>query len=67
MAYRCIISLKEECDGCGRCEDERPVCLLNGRRGPFDWADDDPLDGDPFDVDLPPWMASSGKEKGTKN
>lgn len=26
MAYSCILGIKEECDGCGQCQKEAPVC-----------------------------------------
>lgn len=44
MAFPCRIFLKEECDGCGRCEDERPYSLSRGRVS-FDEEDD------PFEID----------------
>ena len=38
MAFSCILHLKEECDGCGVCEEEREIGLLrNGER----WMDDE--------------------------
>lgn len=55
MAYGCVMNLKEECDGCGRCgeDDEHPMAY--GRpfsKKPYygalsDW-DNDPVN-DPMD------------------
>lgn len=48
MAYRCIMWLKEECDGCGRCQmdDEKPMGLHGAHPEPLD--DDG---GNPFEID----------------
>lgn len=46
MAYPCRIWLKEECDGCGYCECDRPMGLF-GRR-PTRLNDDE---GNPFDIE----------------
>lgn len=46
MAYPCRIWLKEECDGCGCCEGDRPMGLFGQR--PMRISDDE---GNPFDID----------------
>lgn len=38
MAYRCILFLKEECDGCGACE---AAPCEDGEENPFDIEYDD--------------------------
>lgn len=45
MAYPCKIWLKNECDGCGWCEEQRHGYSMVG--APF--ADDDEYD--PFEID----------------
>lgn len=52
MSYRCKISSKEECDGCGRCEetDERPMAYGRPYYGALeDWDDENPFARDPMD------------------
>ena len=50
MAYPCKIWIKEECDGCGRCEDEdeRPMGYDRPYYGALDDWDGDPVN-DPMD------------------
>ena len=39
MAYRCILWLKNECDGCGACQEDIPFFPIRGRvdmDGPYD-------------------------------
>lgn len=38
MAFSCVLHLKEECDGCGICEEERRIRLLLGEGR---WMDDE--------------------------
>ena len=51
--YHCKINLKEECDGCGRCEDidERPMAYGRPYYGSLsDWDDGgNPFVADPMD------------------
>lgn len=55
MSYRCVINLKEECDGCGRCEDEdeRPMGYDRPYYGALsDWDDGgNPFVTDPMDME----------------
>ncbi len=38
MAFTCVMYLKEECDGCGACEERRRGRLLVDEEGMFfDW------------------------------
>ena len=30
MAYHCIIGIKDECDGCGECNNKSPICPVCG-------------------------------------
>ena len=53
MSYRCVIHIKDECDGCGRCEetDERPMGYDRPYYGTLsDWDDGgNPFVPDPMD------------------
>lgn len=55
MSYRCVIHLKDECDGCGRCEetDERPMGYDRPYYGTLsDWDDGgNPFATDPMDME----------------
>ena len=51
MAYRCILWLKNECDGCGACEEDIPFFPRRGREdmdGPYD-PFYDPMDEEELD------------------
>ena len=42
MAFSCVLSLKEECDGCGACEDTGHAGYRR-LAAAFRWEDDDPF------------------------
>lgn len=51
MAFSCLLHLKNECDGCGLCEDpdaRRMGLLGHMERDPFLYDDEH----DPFDIDF---------------